>query len=578
MADITKSLDFARDFKTVEDARVVVSPDEIKWDHEADLVIAGTGGAGITAALRGMELGLDVITLDRFEGGGSTAMNGGIYYAGGGTRIQKEAGVEDTAEEMYKYLALETKGVVKEETLRRFCETSAQVLDWLMGHGVEFNSTAYLKKTSYPYRGYYLYHPDNSLLSSYAKQARPAARGHKAFLDLGDVAQGFGRALYKPLEAAAVRFGARIFTLSSVSGLILDKSGKVLGVKVVRVPASHPERETLLKYQRLATKYQLILPPQVPGAQATIALGHYYDRKARRIEKRATVVEHIRARYGVCLSTGGFIQNKAMLAHYAPAHLKTMPNGSLGDDGSGILLGLSAGARLSRMDRVSSWRFLNPPAAWAKGMLVNAKGARYVDEAAYGATIGEEMMRPGNDGVAQLILDQTLYEAAWAEVKTAKLLPFQRDPARMTMWFFKKKAPTLSELAAKMGFDQATFLETARAYNAAAEGREPDKLEKGQEDMQPLVRAPFYAVNLSIDSPFFPLPAITVGGLAVHEETGAVLRDDGRPVDNLYAAGRTAVGICSNLYVSGLSAADCIFSGRRVAEHVSTLKQRRAVA
>ncbi|MFD4183567.1 FAD-binding protein, partial [Rhodococcus sp. NPDC058514] len=53
-----------------------------------------------------------------------------------------------------------------------------------------------------------------------------------------------------------------------------------------------------------------------------------------------------------------------------------------------------------------------------------------------------------------------------------------------------------------------------------------------------------------------------------------VLAADGVAIEGLYAAGRTAVGICSNSYVSGLSLADCVFSGRRAAAHAA----RRGVA
>ena len=52
-------------------------------------------------------------------------------------------------------------------------------------------------------------------------------------------------------------------------------------------------------------------------------------------------------------------------------------------------------------------------------------------------------------------------------------------------------------------------------------------------------------------------------GLAVDEETGGVKREDGTVIPGLFAAGRTAVGVCSRQYISGLSIADCVFSGRR---------------
>jgi 3-oxo-5alpha-steroid 4-dehydrogenase len=56
---------------------------------------------------------------------------------------------------------------------------------------------------------------------------------------------------------------------------------------------------------------------------------------------------------------------------------------------------------------------------------------------------------------------------------------------------------------------------------------------------------------------------MTLGGLVVDEAGGNVLDDAGIPVAGLFAAGRTAVGLCATSYVSGLSLADCVFSGRR---------------
>jgi 3-oxo-5alpha-steroid 4-dehydrogenase len=72
-----------------------------------------------------------------------------------------------------------------------------------------------------------------------------------------------------------------------------------------------------------------------------------------------------------------------------------------------------------------------------------------------------------------------------------------------------------------------------------------------------------------VDSKAFPLACMTVGGLVVEEESGRVRRADGSIIPGLYAAGRNAVGLCSHLYVSGLSYADCIYSGRRAARHIA---------
>ena len=74
----------------------------------------------------------------------------------------------------------------------------------------------------------------------------------------------------------------------------------------------------------------------------------------------------------------------------------------------------------------------------------------------------------------------------------------------------------------------------------------------------------------------YPLPSMSVGGLRINEQTGEVLSEDGHEIKGLYAAGRTAIGLCSHLYVSGLSAADCIFSGRRAGSHIAAKVKKKS--
>ena len=108
-------------FSSVEEPKIVTDVNSISWDDEADLVVIGLGGAGIAACLEALEQKLSVIGLDKTSGGGATARSGGVFYAGGGTSIQKEAGVEDSIDNMYNYLKQEVGDVVKYDTLRKFC-------------------------------------------------------------------------------------------------------------------------------------------------------------------------------------------------------------------------------------------------------------------------------------------------------------------------------------------------------------------------------------------------------------------------------------------------------------------------
>ncbi len=108
------------------------------WDVEADVVMVGFGAAGACAALEAAAAGCSALVLDRFGGGGATALSGGVVYAGGGTPQQHAAGVTDSADAMFGYLRTEVGDAVPATTLREFCDGSVAMLAWLEGHGVPF--------------------------------------------------------------------------------------------------------------------------------------------------------------------------------------------------------------------------------------------------------------------------------------------------------------------------------------------------------------------------------------------------------------------------------------------------------
>jgi 3-oxo-5alpha-steroid 4-dehydrogenase len=195
-------------------------------------------------------------------------------------------------------------------------------------------------------------------------------------------------------------------------------------------------------------------------------------------------------------------------------------------------------------------------------MIVNARGERFIDDTVYGAAIGLKLCAE-NGGRAWLVLDGALRQFVWRQLLRGKMLSFQRYPAMLAMLMGSRKAATLAGLAAACGMDATTLQQTAAEYTSAAAGGAADRFAKAPADMAPMLNGPFLAIDMSIDATLAPLPTLTLGGLRVDEDSGAVLRPDGSAVAGLYAAGRTAIGVCSNIYVSGLSSADCAFSGRR---------------
>jgi len=148
------------------------------WDIEADVVVVGFGAAGACAAIEAAQAGREVVVLDRFGGGGATALSGGVVYAGGGTAQQREAGVTDSPEAMFGYLSLEVGDAVSPATLREFCQDSASMLSWLERQGVPFEGSLCPDKTSYPTNRHYLYYSGSEL--SARDVAPPAPRGHRA--------------------------------------------------------------------------------------------------------------------------------------------------------------------------------------------------------------------------------------------------------------------------------------------------------------------------------------------------------------------------------------------------------------
>jgi 3-oxo-5alpha-steroid 4-dehydrogenase len=519
---------------------------------EADVVIVGFGAAGACAALEAGAAGADVVVLDRFGGGGATALSGGVVYAGGGTPQQRQAGVADSVDAMARYLSMEVGDAVSAATVREFCAGSAAMIAWLAGHGVPFDGSLCPEKTSYPTNRHYLYFSGSEL--SFPQVAEPAPRGHRA------VGKGTsGKVLYTRLAAAVRSAGVRIVPQTRAVRLVTDESGRVAGVECQSMRSA---------------------PGWARGGHRVLSLmGRkpylYAGRPGRRFYQPVTWLERryarpltVRARRGVVLAAGGFVANRAMLREHAPAFRGGLALGTPADDGSGIALGTAAGGATRLLDRVSCWRFITPPASFARGLLVDQAGRRVCDESRYGAAIGEAMVLR-HDRRAWLLLDQPLVSASWRQLRGSTLW-FQLMQAVYLLTRARTSAPTLAGVAARAGVDPDGLAATVAAYNRAAAAGAPDAAGKPADVVQIIERPPFSLIDLSIrPRAAYPAPMLTLGGLTVAEDTGQVLREGGSPVDGLYAAGRTAVGLCSNSYVSGLSLADCVFSGRRAGKHAA---------
>jgi 3-oxo-5alpha-steroid 4-dehydrogenase len=534
----------------VEPPLVVEDAGSAAWSDGADILVVGLGAAGASAAIEARDAGADVLILDRFEGGGATRWSGGIFYAGG-TRHQREAGKEESAEEMYRYLSMEVGDIVRPETLRRFCEGSNGDLEWLEGHGVGFSSRLHAAKTTFPDEDKFLYYSGNEKVPVFAEKAKPAPRGHRA---VGKSWTGY--AISARLKKAAVK-GTRQMFHARVLRLVQDGAGRVAGAEVLHIPKAHQAAHQAC-YDRM--------DPMRPFGAA----------RSRRLVARARAIEAkhgqrllVRARKGVVLAAGGFAYNMDMVREHLPHVARTYDSlirmAALSCDGSGILLGQSVGAATARLGNPFLGRMMTPPNASVQGLMVNARGERFVNEDAYVERLGREIAAQP-DCKAWLVVDDAVFRRIRRQALDFKSGNFKNFglPMLLNILFGgTRKAATLAGLAAKLGIPAGAVEQAVAQNNAAVRAGEPDPVGRGGDNCVELIGGPWRAINNAPQNVFSFMPFFTLGGVKVDEDSGAVLDGAGRPIAGLFAAGRTAIGLCSNAYQSGMSIADCVFSGRR---------------
>jgi 3-oxo-5alpha-steroid 4-dehydrogenase len=434
---------------------------------------------------------------------------------------------------------------VSDETLRTFCESSPAMIDWLERQGASFEGSLAPYKTSYPTDRHYLYYSGNEKAYPYKEHARPAPRGHR------QVAKGLdsGKVLFNRLRQRALSLGVEFLPHSKVDELIIEGAA-VTGVRyrtahVTALSAGYPRLSVL------AAKLGNWAP----------AIG---ARLAAKLDSQWTAVAQVReARAGsVILAGGGFVRNSTWMACWAGPYSGISPLGTVGDDGGAISLGISAGGATAFMDRMTAWRFITPTSAMTEGIIVDGAGQRIANEDLYGATFADRMVR-GHGAVGHLVLDARQWRKARRQIRT-QANTFQLLQLAYLYTIGHRKGRDLAALAMKMGVPAAALESTVTAYNAGILSGSGDPAYKAPELSTTILSGPYFSIDVSVsNSPFYPAPGLTLGGLTVDEQTGNVLDAKGARIDGLYAAGRSAVGICSVGYISGLSLADCFYSGRR---------------
>ncbi|HPG25378.1 MAG TPA: FAD-dependent oxidoreductase [Myxococcota bacterium] len=471
------------------------------WDLETDVAVVGFGSSGASAAIEAAAAGARVLVFEVASGhGGTSAMAGGDIYlgGGGGTSAQRANGFEDATEDFFRYMMMAGGPDADEERVRIYAEGALAHHEWLKAQGVPYRDTYIPGKPVMPGTGDCLILSGSEYAWPFKEQARPCPRGHlpEAIGETG------GFFLVEALAKRAKALGVEAIFDTRAVALVVDDDGAVAGLVV----------STLGERDRF-----------------------------------------VRARGGVVLCAGGFALNEAMLAQYAPVRKRLADDGLSGgyDDGSGIRLGMSVGGAAIHMDELFITLPFYPPESHVKGILINDKGARFINEDAYGGRVAHFITSQIGDRF-YLLVDDAI---------------FQR-PSEYSKIEIAAVGETWGDVEAELGLTPGSLTTTVAIYNQhAAKGEDP-LFHKDAHWLKSLDEPPYAALACHLKEAYYPF--FTLGGLRVRP-TGEVLTTDGEAIVGLYAAGRTACGLprWGKGYSSGMSLGDCTFFGRKAGRSAS---------
>jgi 3-oxo-5alpha-steroid 4-dehydrogenase len=430
-------------------------------------------------------------------------MSGGYIYTGGGTALQKACGIKDTPENFYNHLIASTgptSGPSPSTHIER-CEVLAKegvsYFDWMVSFGIPYQERFFDGPCWQIPADYGLTWSGGESAYPFNQLADPAPRAHVAYLPPGSGVgdQGPGQVVMKHLTAGADALGVKKEVDIRVERLVTESDGRIVGV-----------------------------------------IGRRYGEEIA-----------VKARRGVILTAGGFMNNPEMLAQHTPPTWGTMLTGTEGDDGRGIKMGQAVGGDVQLMDRSEVAVFLDLPLMW-NSIVVNMAGDRFVNEDSYGGRVGQHILFR-QDGQALMVFD----EEKWEAYQSAE----GRHPAMSVPLTFA--CATLEELEKEAGLPAGSLVQTVDYYNKHAVNGDDPKFHKRAAYLKP-IKAPYAAIVA--DKAHNSFGCFTLGGLRANANS-EVLHVDGSPIPGLYAAGRTASGTPAWGYLSGTSLGDSIFFGRK---------------
>ena len=208
------------------------------WDYEYDIVVCGAGASGLLAALKANDAGCKVLCIDaNYDIGGHAAVCGGITHSGGGTQLQKDSGVEDTPDQYY--LDHTDPGFINTRfndraILREVADRMAECFDWMLTKGLSFPEGTTVT---------------NGMGDEADSVPRSAVCDASAYVKIDTGLQDSGKSgigLTRPFEETGLVEGVDFMMNRHMDSLVIDDSGRVVGVRASYNPRTLPDGTELV--------------------------------------------------------------------------------------------------------------------------------------------------------------------------------------------------------------------------------------------------------------------------------------------------------------------------------------------
>lgn len=567
------------------------------FDHVVDVLVVGSGGGGMTAALTAQAAGLDALVVEKSSFfGGSTALSGGGIWVPGAP-AQRREGYLPSPEGVVEYLQQITDGLVSEARIRQYVETAPKMLEFLerLSGWCEF-----VWKPGYA--DYYPELPGGSELGSTINVPPIDLRKlgpdeHKLLQPLALAPKGIW------LGPKELRTFYRIRQSGAGKGVLLKLISRMVrarlfGERMAAIGQSLAARLRLTMRERGIPLWldspMTALLTDADGTVTGVSL------------ERGGETQRIGARLGVILASGGFDHDLAWRKELLPVVDQDWSFGNPAAMGDGIRAAQKVGAATELLDE--AWWF--PAIQWPDGrmqfmlnermmpaqFIVNGDGKRFINEAAPYMDFGHAMIEGHKSGVTHIPCWLLTDHRSWNRYVIGGHLPIPKIPGAPvptgrkvpSAWLESgvvKAAMTWEEMADRIGVPAHNLSETARRFNELARKGHDDDFNRGDSvydnyygdptlpnpNLYPLGDPPYYAFRIVLGD------LGTSGGLRT-DEHARVLRDDDTVVPGLYAVGNASAPVMGRSYAgAGATIGPAMTFGFVAANHLAAQAANRTL-